>query len=395
MIVDKNVLLKISSTNFVYYKTKDYEFKKGDTIIIDVKDLQFGTGVKVNVKCDICEKENKIYLQKYNMNKEKYGIYTCRKCSKFKRIKTTMERYGVDNASKCIDIKNKKKLTTLKNYGVENPSQSKIIKEQKKKTMLKNYGVEYTLQSKELVENIKNTKISKYGDENYNNRNKSLNTCMEKYGVENPSQLESIKKKKCKTSMKNYGVEYPSKLNSMKNKSKQTCMKKYGVDSYSKTKEFNEKCKNTCLEQYGVIHYSMTDECKRKTIKTNLKKYGVKYPLQNINIFTKQQKTSYKFHKYENLSYQSNYEKDFLNCYFNRISLSKVSPIPYFYENKKKYYYPDFYYKPLNLIIEIKSNYTYNKELDKNLSKRKSCIEKGYKFIFIIDKKYDDFEKLI
>jgi len=73
----------------------------------------------------------------------------------------------------------------------------------------------------------------------------------------------------------------------------------------------------------------------------------------------------------------------------------KIKPIPYLYENKNKYYHPDFYYKHLNLIIEIKSNYTYNKELNKNLSKRKSCIEKGYKFIFIIDKKYNEFEKLI
>lgn len=326
MIIDKNVLLKISSTNFTYYKTKGYEFKKGDSIIIDVKDLQFGTGVKVNVKCDICEKENKIYLQKYNMNKEKYGVYTCRKCSKFKRIKTTIERYGVDNASQCINIKNKKKLTTLKNYGFENPSQSKIIKEQKKKTMLKNYGVEYVLQSKELVENIKNTKISKYGDENFNNRVQSLNTCMKKYGVENPSQLETIKKKKCETSIKNYGVEHP---------------------------------------------------------------------MQNIDIFTKHQKSSYRLHKYKNIFYQGSYEKDFLDIYFDKITLNKIKPIPYLYENKNKYYHPDFYYKHLNLIIEIKSNYTYNKELNKNLSKRKSCIEKGYKFIFIIDKKYNEFEKLI
>jgi len=69
--------------------------------------------------------------------------------------------------------------------------------------------------------------------------------------------------------------------------------------------------------------------------------------------------------------------------------------IKYEFNNKEKVYYPDFYYQPLNLIIEIKSSYTFYKDLDKNLIKQKQCLDKGYNFIFIIDKKYDEFEKLL
>ena len=51
-------------------------------------------------------------------------------------------------------------------------------------------------------------------------------------------------------------------------------------------------------------------------------------------------------------------------------------------------YFPDFYYKEKNLIIEIKSTYYYNKYLNKNLAKQEACISQGYNFIFIIDNDY-------
>ena len=44
--------------------------------------------------------------------------------------------------------------------------------------------------------------------------------------------------------------------------------------------------------------------------------------------------------------------------------------------------------------MEIKSSYWYEKDLDKNLDKQKSCLEQGYNFIFIINKNYEEFEKL-
>lgn len=373
MITNDSVLLKISSTNFKYYKSKGYEFKKGDTISVDVKDLQFGTGVKVNVKCDICGLENKIYLQKYNMNVKRQGFYTCIKCSNIKRKNTNKEKYNVDNISQSNQIKKKKKITTLINYGVENPSQNDKIKNKKCETMLKNYGVKYVLQSKELLEKIKNTKLKIYSDKNYTNREQAKETCLKIYGVENPSQLESIKNEKCETSMKNYGVKYPSTLDIVKNKSKQTC-----------------------LDRYGVKSYSMTDDYKIKTIKTNLERYGVESPMQNKYILLKAQKTAYRIHKYKNTNiyYQGSYELDFLNKFYNKIKISKIKPIIYFFNDEKKYYHPDFYNKKLNLIIEIKSLYTYEKELNKNLEKQKECIKQGYNFIFIIDKNYKEFDKI-
>lgn len=58
-------------------------------------------------------------------------------------------------------------------------------------------------------------------------------------------------------------------------------------------------------------------------------------------------------------------------------------------------YYPDFFLPEYNLIVEIKSTYTFEKYLNKNTAKKEKCIELGFNFIFIIDKDYKEFEYFI
>lgn len=55
---------------------------------------------------------------------------------------------------------------------------------------------------------------------------------------------------------------------------------------------------------------------------------------------------------------------------------------------KDRIYLPDIYIKPENRIIEVKSEYTYNLELEKNLLKKEACIKSNLSFEFwIIDSK--------
>lgn len=352
MIIDKELIISIGSSNNKYYTNLGYICKNGDKLKIDSQHLQNGCNIRIDVKCDICGKENNIIAFKYfkNINRSKLNIYTCIICSDIKRKITNNINYGVNNVSQSNIIKDKKIKTTLENWKVENPSQSIEIKEKKTKTMLKNYGVEYVFQSETLRNNIKKTCLEKYNDENYNNRTDSVQTCLKKYGCENISQNEDIKQIKIKTCLKNWGVE-----NQLQNE---------------------------------II--------KENIKKTNLKKYGCEYAIQNNEIFTKASITAYRFHKYEDsdLYYQGTYELDFLKKYYNKIKITKFkNKILYNMFGKNKYYHPDFYLPNFNLIVEIKSDYTYKKELEKNLVKQKSCIEQGYKFIFIINKNYDFFDK--
>lgn len=73
-----------------------------------------------------------------------------------------------------------------------------------------------------MVSRVKATKLERYGDENYNNsennkrvwteeqKEKSKKTCLKRYGVENISQLETIKDKKKKTTISKYGKLWPN-----------------------------------------------------------------------------------------------------------------------------------------------------------------------------------------
>lgn len=63
-------------------------------------------------------------------------------------------------------------------------------------------------------------------------------------------------------------------------------------------------------------------------------------------------------------------------------------------DEKQHRYYPDIYLKSENKVIEVKSEYTYNKELEKNQLK-KACVQNlNVKFEFWIFKKVKQEYKL-
>lgn len=61
-----------------------------------------------------------------------------------------------------------------------------------------------------------------------------------------------------------------------------------------------------------------------------------------------------------------------------------IGKISYVFEDKERTYYPDFYIKSENKIIEVKSKWTYEFHKNQNLAKQKACIEKGFLFEFKI-----------
>jgi uncharacterized protein with PIN domain len=78
-----------------------------------------------------------------------------------KRSVTLMDMYGVDNAFKSEEVKEKIKSVMISKYGVDNCSKSEIIKKKKIETTLKNYGVVHhnklDYNKRRLSETMKNT----------------------------------------------------------------------------------------------------------------------------------------------------------------------------------------------------------------------------------------------
>jgi hypothetical protein len=167
--------------------------------------------------------------------------------------------------------------------------------EKTKQTNMEKYGVENPFQTKEIKEKRKQTYMEKYGVEhplqNKEIKEKMKQTNMEKYGVEHPSQNKEIKEKMKQISMEKYGVEHPSQNKEIKEKSKETNMEKYGVENPSQNKEIKEKMKQTCMKNFGVENPSQNKEIKEKMKQTCMKNFGVEHPLQNKEIKEKSKET--------------------------------------------------------------------------------------------------------
>ena len=87
---------------------------------------------------------------------------------------------------------------------------------------------------------------------------KAQQTCLERYGVKNPSQSKEIQKKKEETCLKNYGVK-----SGLLTESRQISMiNKYGVDNPSLVPELQEKKKETWRANFlkkHQIHIGFTE----------------------------------------------------------------------------------------------------------------------------------------
>jgi hypothetical protein len=63
---------------------------------------------------------------------------------------------------------------------------------------------------------------------------------------------------------------------------------------------------------------------------------------------------------------------------------NQIGRIEYTFDNKQRSYYPDIYIKSINMIIEVKSEYTFSLNKEINLAKEKACLDMGLNFKFDI-----------
>lgn len=83
-----------------------------------------------------------------------------------------------------------------------------------------------------------------------------------------------------------------------------------------------------------------------------------------------------KAEKYKGFTCRSKYEKMFVDfCEKYGYTLEVPNSIRYIHEGRPRHYYPDFYIQELDLIVEIKSDWTWNQNLDLNISKLTAALE--------------------
>jgi len=178
--------------------------------------------------------------------------------------------------------------------------------------------------------------------------------------------LKVKEKHKQDTNLKRYGFINTGSLQSVKDKIQTTYNEKFGMHP-KKTKEVQDKWKATCLEKYGG------------------------HPNQNIDVQIKSEATSYhykdymlpsgnlvKYQGYENTALDELvqlYEEDDLG-----IGRSNVPSIKYNIGDVKHVYFPDFFIKSENKIIEVKSEWTIKLRRGNVEEKALATIAAGYKY---------------
>jgi hypothetical protein len=157
-----------------------------------------------------------------------------------------------------------------------------------KKNNLEKWGVENPFQLEEVKEKIKRTNLEKWGVENPS-QNREINKKIK----ESISKLdkEEINNKRSKTVSIKYGVDNVSKLKEVKSKKIENSYKNWGVDLPIKNDDIKERIKKTNLEKWGKEYTFSSDLIKEKIKKTNLEKWNVENPSCNKEVIDKIKKS--------------------------------------------------------------------------------------------------------
>lgn len=114
-------------------------------------------------------------------------------------------------------------------------------------------------------------------------KKKVKNTCLNKYGINNPMQSKEIQKKSITTTLKHWGVEYSLSSEKVREKMEQTNLLRYGFKNPAQSKEIQEKIRKTFFENGKV----RTSTQQIKLFNTLLEKYEnciLNFPLENYSL---------------------------------------------------------------------------------------------------------------
>lgn len=230
-------------------------------------------------------------------------------------------------------------------------------------------------------------------------KNKKKNTCIEKYGSEIPLKNEKIKEK-IKIKLKEKGVDNVSQLNSVKEKVKETNLKKYGVEYISQLDINKDKLSNYMKYNSKKIH-----DAKNESIKLSIKNKIKDYNLDFLEIVDTSLYSLY----CNNCKKEFVIHKTTLNDRLNNknIICTSCNPI-YSYSDGQNQLFEfikdnyngtiikndrtlikkelDIYLPELNLAFEYNGLYWHSevyKETNYHLDKTNDCLKKGIRLIHI------------
>lgn len=219
---------------------------------------------------------------------------------------------------------------------------------------------------------------------------------VEKYGVDHPYKTRELQDRVAATNLERYGSENPFGSKAIQKKLRATNMQRYGVENVSQNPVVQARREATFLRKYGVGSILESDLTKEGFKKWSLENYGTEHPMQNSFYLRKHNRKKFLRRSVEIggkvFSVQGYEERVLRELVHSGLPVeaietdpTKVPEIWYTKENgKRARYYPDIFIPSRNWLIEVKCMYTFLVEKEENLRKRAACLEKGFQFNFII-----------
>lgn len=226
---------------------------------------------------------------------------------------------------------------------------------------LEKYGVVNVFQLESVKETMKKTCLKKYGVEFISQdpgfRKRVENSVQERYGVKNITQCEMFKEKSKQTRYKKNNGKYRSDDDIKR--AQQTCLERYGYKTPFISPETLEKGKMTMKKKYGSNYFFGTDAYKKKM--TEL--YGGNNPMYSYELISKMRKR----YNYNGIHFDSSWEVAYYmwlkdNC--NNFIVHPKMYFDYIFQNEKHRYYPDFLVD--GKYIEIKGPHLLNEMQKEN-----------------------------
>lgn len=153
------------------------------------------------------------------------------------------------------------------------------------KTCIERYGVAAPSQSEEVKQKIRYTSIERYGVPSYlcagPTRDLANASLREKYGVEsNISQSKEIQERIKKRAQQEYGVSHPSQRPEVIQARKESMVEKYGYENPQQVPEIRQKTVETVRRVYGVDNVMQSEKAKASMVRNSREANGVDWPAQ-------------------------------------------------------------------------------------------------------------------
>ena len=228
-----------------------------------------------------------------------------------------------------------------------------VVKEKTKQTYIKNFGVENPFQSKEIKEQIKETLLERYGGDHPMHCkdivDKLQKTNIERYGNICSLHGEEVARKVEETNMERYGVKNGGGSKEAVEKIHKTTLERYGTIYYTQSQQYKDsyydeylpKYEQTCIDRFGARNFSSSQEYKNRQESIVDKIYQTK---KDNNIFGRRKtKVEEGFEKYlieNNIDYIYQYKNDLypFNCDFYIVKYDLYIEIQGFWTHGKHPY---------------------------------------------------------